>query len=147
MKKITNVTVRYAETDQMGIVHHSVYPIWYEVARTEFTKELGLTYSQLEAMGVCTPLVELSCRYCRPARYEDELLVETWVSALSPARVEFSYRVFHKGEDQPLNWGKTVHAWTSAESLRPINMKKLQPDLYAKMEQFRKEEVEPQPDI
>lgn len=67
----TSIVVRYAETDQMGIVHHAVYPVWYEVARTELIRQIGIPYSQMEAMGVMTPLVELKSRYKGVTRYED----------------------------------------------------------------------------
>ena len=134
MSTVSRVTVRYAETDQMGITHHAVYPVWYELSRTDFVKSLGFTYSQLEKMGVMTPLVELSCRYSGVSRYEDELLVECRVSALTPSRVEFSYRIFREGEEKPLNTGSTLHAWVDAQTFRPVNMKKRFPDLYAKME-------------
>ena len=134
MSTVSRVTVRYAETDQMGITHHAVYPVWYELSRTDFVKSLGFTYSQLEKMGVMTPLVELSCRYSGVSRYEDALLVECRVSALTPSRVEFSYRIFREGEEKPLNTGSTLHAWVDAQTFRPVNMKKRFPDLYAKME-------------
>ncbi len=134
MSTVSYVVARYAETDQMGIVHHSVYPIWYEISRTDFVKSLGITYSQLEKMGVMTPLVDLHCHYSGVAKYEDQLLVECSVSSLSPSRVEFSYRIFRQGEDLPLNTGTTLHAWVDAQTFRPVNMKKRFPDLYAKME-------------
>ena len=83
----SQVVVRYAETDQMGIVHHSNYPVWYEIGRTDLIKETGITYSELERMGVMTPLVELSCRYIGVARYEDVLTVETSIAELTPSRI------------------------------------------------------------
>ena len=134
MSVVSHVTVRYAETDQMGIVHHSVYPVWYEISRTDFVKTLGISYSQLEQMGVMTPLVELHCRYSGVARYENELLVECSLSNLTPGRVEFSYRIFREGEEKPINTGATLHAWVDAQTFRPVNMKKRFPDLYAAME-------------
>ena len=96
----SQVVVRYAETDQMGIVHHSNYPVWYEIGRTDLIKETGITYSELERMGVMTPLVELSCRYIGVARYEDVLTVETSIAELTPSRIRFAYRVFKQGEEQ-----------------------------------------------
>ena len=111
MSTVSRVTVRYAETDQMGITHHAVYPVWYELSRTDFVKSLGFTYSHHglkisdEAIEAA---VELSCRYSGVSRYEDELLVECRVSALTPSRVEFSYRIFREGEEKPLNTGCTL---------------------------------------
>ena len=71
----SKIIVRYQETDQMGIAHHSVYPVWFEVARTDFIKKLGITYSEIEKMGVMLPLTEVTCKYYKGTRYEDELTV------------------------------------------------------------------------
>ena len=107
----TKIVVRYAETDQMGVAHHSVYPIWYEAARTEYIKAFGMSYSQMEQMGIMLPLVELSSRYIRPAHYEDELKVTVSVRLLTRVKIEFYYEVWNqKGE--LINTGTTLHAWT-----------------------------------
>ena len=90
----TKITVRYAETDQMGIVHHSVYPIWYEAARTEAIKKIGMTYSTLEKNGIMIPLVELNCKYIFPAEYEDILTIKVEIAKLTPARIVFQYQIF-----------------------------------------------------
>ena len=79
MKTESSITVRYAETDKMGIVHHSAYPIWFEIGRTDFIKQAGMPYSVMEEKGIMTPLTELNCKYYLPAYYEDELTVETRV--------------------------------------------------------------------
>ncbi len=125
----TAIVVRYAETDQMGIAHHANYPIWFEAARTDFIKLLGYTYSEIEHMGILLPLAELTCRYIRPSHYEDELIVETHIERLTPARVVFGYRVLKAGEDGPLCTGTTTHAWTGRD-LKPMNLKKNHPALY-----------------
>ncbi|HST06422.1 MAG TPA: thioesterase family protein, partial [Chloroflexia bacterium] len=70
---------RYSETDAMGIVHHSSYVLWMEVGRTEFMRAHGFTYRQLEEMGVQMPVLELNVRFRRPAYYDDELRITTWV--------------------------------------------------------------------
>ncbi|MGI5893743.1 MAG: acyl-CoA thioesterase [Candidatus Merdivicinus sp.] len=129
----THITVRYAETDQMGITHHSVYPIWFEAARTDWIKQLGLTYSQLEKMGVMTPLAQLECRYAGVSRYEDELIIRCFVTEFSPARIRFGYEVIKQGEEKPICTGSTLHAWVDSQTFRPVSMKKRFPDLYAKL--------------
>ena len=129
----STVNVRYAETDKMGIVHHSVYPIWYEVARTNLSKEAGFPYSKMEEMGIMTPLVELNCKYYSPAYYDDELIVTATVSKLTPARVVFSYEVYREGSDKPINTGYTVHAIVNKD-MKPINTKKLYPEIYKALE-------------
>ena len=79
--------VRYAETDAMGIAHHSSYVVWMEAGRTEFMRAHGFTYRELEEMGVLLPVLELNVRYMRAAVYDDELRVSTWLDELSRTRI------------------------------------------------------------
>ena len=74
--------VRYAETDQMGMVHHSNYLIWFEAARSEFCRQFGIDYRQMEIDGLFLPVAEAQCRYIGPAFYEDEIVIKTWVIEL-----------------------------------------------------------------
>ena len=129
------VNVRYAETDKMGIVHHSVYPIWYELARTDLSKVAGFPYSKMEEVGLMTPLVELNCKYYSPAYYDDELTVTATVSKLTSARIVFYYEVFRKDSDKPINTGYTVHAIVNKD-MKPINTKKVFPEIYQTMEKM-----------
>lgn len=131
----SKIVVRYAETDKMGIVHHSVYPIWYEVGRTDFIKKLGFTYSQMEKMGILTPLVGLSCKYIEPADYEDELIVKTKIGKMTPARIVFEYEVCKKNEEKPINTGSTIHALVGRD-LKPMNIKKHFPEVYEKLKRY-----------
>lgn len=134
MTSKSTIVVRYAETDKMGITHHAVYPIWYEQARSDFIKILGVTYSQMEQDGIQLPLVELRCRYARPCTYEDVLEVQTSIRLLTPAKIEFEYRVFKGAQEAPINVGSTLHAWVNAD-MRPFNLKKKHPALYRLLEQ------------
>ena len=129
------VIVRYAETDKMRIVHHSVYPIWYELARTDLSKQAGFPYSKMEEEGLMLPLVELNCKYYSPAYYGDELIVTATVSKLTPARIVFSYEVYRPGENKPINTGYTVHAIVNTD-MKPVNSKKLYPRIYEAMEKM-----------
>ena len=129
------VNVRYAETDKMGIVHHSVYPIWYELARKKKKKKVGFPYSKMEEVGLMTPLVELNCKYYSPAYYDDELIVTATVSKLTPARIVFYYEVFRKDSNKPINTGYTVHAIVNRD-MKPINTKKIFPEIYQAMEKM-----------
>jgi len=107
----TQVRVRYAETDQMGIVYYANYLVWFEIGRVELLRSLGLAYSQLEKEHECIlPVVEASCRYRSPARYDDEILIETRPALLRGSVLKFAYRILRKGE-QPtlLAEGETVH--------------------------------------
>ncbi|WP_010247397.1 acyl-CoA thioesterase [Acetivibrio cellulolyticus] len=125
----TEIVVRYAETDQMGIVHHSNYPIWYEAARTDFIKSIGMSYSDIEKSGFMLPLLELKSCYKGAAKYEDELIVTTKIKQISFTRITFYYEVYNKNSNILINYGETMHAWTNKE-LRPLNMKKHAPDIY-----------------
>lgn len=134
----TKITARYAETDQMGIIHHSVYPIWYEAARTEFIKEIGITYSDMEKQGILLPLVSLNCNYHGASFYEDEIIIETSVKLLTPVKIEFLYKLYKRSADgtvqeKPFNTGSTLHAWTD-KSLKITNMKKHHPQIYKLLE-------------
>ena len=109
---ITTLRVRYAETDQMGIVYYSNYFVWFEVARTDLLRTLGWTYREMEQGGVQLPVIEATCKYQRPARYDDEVEVRTQGRLCSPVRMEFAYEVVVKGQDEVAAIGKTVHAAT-----------------------------------
>lgn len=122
----TAFVVRYAETDQMGIVHHSNYPVWYEAGRTDFIRKLGMPYSKIEEEGVLLPLIELHCRYRGAARYEDNIIIRTKVKEVTNTRVTFHYEVHCNGGDEPINTGETVHAFTTRQ-LKPVNMRKYAP--------------------
>lgn len=130
----TRLTVRYAETDQMAIVHHSNYPIWYEAGRTDFTAQMGMPYTKIEEEGVLFPLLELHCKYIQAAKYGDAVIVETSVTKLSMVKVEFSYKVYRESDGVLLNTGTTVHGMVTKD-LRPINMKKEKPEIFALMGQ------------
>lgn len=125
----TDIVVRYAETDQMGIVHHSNYPIWYEAARTDYIKGIGMSYSDVEKKGYMLPLLELKSCYKGSAKYEDELLVLTKIKQMSFTRVTFYYEIYKKSENVLINYGETMHVWTD-KTLKPLNMKKCAPDIY-----------------
>ncbi len=124
----SEITVRYQETDQMGIAHHSVYPVWYEVARTDFCSKMGLRYAQMEQMGIMTPIYEVHSHYKIPARYDDVLTVQTTVKQLTPYRVAFQYHIFK--EDILIHFGETVHVWVDSETFKPLNLKKHFPNVY-----------------
>lgn len=135
MKSQTKIVARYAETDKMGVVHHAVYPIWYEVARADFIKTSGITYTQMEQMGIMLPLLSCECRYLKPAFYEDELNVVTSISLLTPSKIEFDYEIYNS-ENKLINHGKTMHAFTST-ALKPMNMKKHFAGVYNKIEKMK----------
>ncbi|MFR7383537.1 MAG: acyl-CoA thioesterase [Anaerostipes sp.] len=121
MGHISTVEVRYAETDQMGIAHHSNYAIWFEVARTDFIKAAGISYTDVEKEGIITPLTGLECKYKKAAFYEDQLQIHVNLTKLTPVRLEFSYKVT-RGDDL-IATGKTTHGMVTKD-LKPINVKR-----------------------
>lgn len=136
MHSRTKLSVRYAETDQMGIAHHSVYPIWFEVGRTDYVKMFDMTYTKMEEAGVMMPLTDLTCHYTFPAKYEDNLIIRTKVLTLSAARISFTYTVKRINEDQSeteLAYGVTEHGFIDKTTFKPLNVKKRLPKLYEKI--------------
>ena len=131
----TYLTVRYAETDMMGIVHHSRYYPWFEVARTDFIKKTGVTYSQMEREGILLPLTETGAKYIYGLRYEDEVMVTCRLSKLTVARCEFEYEVYRLPDKTLMSQGITKHGFVD-KTLRPINLKKAHPDLWEKLEKL-----------
>lgn len=125
----TKIIVRYAETDQMGVVHHSNYPIWFEAGRTDFIRKMGMPYSKVEENGAMLPLIELNCRYKGFARYEDEITIKTSVKENTGVRLSFYYEVFKNNETEAITTGETVHVWTNTD-LKPVNLKKFKPELF-----------------
>lgn len=125
----TKIIVRYAETDQMGIVHHSNYPVWFEAGRTDFIRKMGMPYSKVEENGAMLPLIELNCRYKGFAKYEDEITIKTSVKENTGIRLAFHYEVFRNNEADPITTGETIHVWTNT-NLKPVNLKKFRPELF-----------------
>src|SRR5579862_65154 len=114
MPVIHTVRVRYAETDQMGIVYYANYLVWFELGRVELLRSLGLAYSQMEKdHKLILPVVEANCRYRAPARYDDEILIETRPACVRNSVLKFAYRILRAGHDgtEPklLAEGETVH--------------------------------------
>ena len=132
----TEIIVRYAETDQMGVVHHSVYPVWFEAARTDMMEQAGYPYSRIEEEGIMLPVSHLECDYIRGVSYGERVIVKCEVQKLSVVRLILTYEVFRKDEDVVLCKGKTEHGWTDT-ALNVINLKKKAPELYAFLERMR----------
>ncbi|MHC4470433.1 MAG: acyl-CoA thioesterase [Planctomycetota bacterium] len=118
MRHRHEIRVRYGETDQMGVVHHSVYALYFEEARTELMRSLGIRYADMERDGVLLPLIEVAVRFIRGPRYDDVLVLESRVSELSRARVRIDYSIYRKEDGELLAHGHSAHACTNAE-LRP----------------------------
>jgi acyl-CoA thioester hydrolase len=101
--------VRYYETDMMGITHHSNYLRWFEVARTEYLRQAGMTYRSLEEMGLGCPLTGARCRFLHASRYDDEITVQTWIKVYDGIHLTMAYQVYTEGK--LICDGETDHAF------------------------------------
>jgi len=117
----SSVRVRYAETDKMGVVYHSNYLIWFEVGRTDWLRDTGCTYREMEADGIQLPVIEAHCEYRQGARYDDDVEIRTRAKKLSPVRVRFDYEAIRRADGATLATGHTVHAAIDRQG-RPIRM-------------------------
>ena len=121
------IVVRYQETDQMGVAHHSVYPVWFEVGRTAFIKDYGLPYGKMESDGLYLPIIGLTCDFKSFSRFEDELDIKIRISNVTGSRLCFIYEVL---KDQRLvAVGTTSHIYAN-RLLKPVNLRKYMPDAY-----------------
>lgn len=109
----TRLSVRYAETDAMGIVHHSNYLVWFEVGRTEWMAARGYTYAEFEQTGYYLVVSEIGVRYVRPARYGHDVILRTSVSEVKSRAIRFEYEVLHADSQERLVTGFTRHITTN----------------------------------
>ncbi len=109
------IVPRYAETDKGGVVHHSVYPVWFEMGRTELLRANGLAYKDLEEAGVLFVVAELRIKYRRPAMYDEKLQLETHCSAVTASKVEHSYKLVRGSNGIILAEASSVLACVNAE--------------------------------
>jgi acyl-CoA thioester hydrolase len=124
----TRVRVRYAETDQMGVVYHANYLVWFEVGRVEFIRQMGLNYRSMEKEdNAMIAVVEATARYKAPARYDDELIVRTTLAGVRGSFVRFRYAVVRESDETLLCEGETVHLVVGRDM-----KKRTMPERYAK---------------
>ena len=112
--KIT-IVPRYCETDQGGVVHHSVYPVWFEMGRTELLRANGLAYKDLEKAGVFFVVAELNIKYRRPAMYDEELELETACTEVTASKIEHTYKLTRRGDITILAEGRSLLACINAK--------------------------------
>jgi acyl-CoA thioester hydrolase len=108
--RTTRLRVRYADTDQMGVVYYANYLVWFEVGRTEWLRQTGWSYREMEHEGVALPVIEARCEYRQPLRYDDEVEIATTAMLVTPVRIRFDYDVKRAGDGMPAAGGHTIHA-------------------------------------
>ena len=114
----TTVRVRYGETDQMGFVYYGFYAMYYEVARVESLRQLGLTYKEIEAMGIIMPVLENKSRYMAPARYDELLKIVTTVREKPSVKIKFEYDIYNE-ENRLIHQGETLLVFVKRTTNRP----------------------------
>ena len=119
IRRRTRVRVRYAETDRMGVVYYANYFVWFEIGRTDWLRDTGQSYRQMEIDGVQLPVIEAHCDYRRPAKYDDDLEIRTRATRLTPVRIRFDYEIVRG--DEALVTGHTIHAALDARG-RPCRL-------------------------
>jgi len=119
IRHITRIRIRYAETDQMRFVYYSRYFEYFEQARSEMLRSIGLPYPRIEEMGLLLPVIEAHATYKRSARYDEVIEVVTSLREKPVARVRLDYEVYREGEKEPIVDGYTIHGFINAQTGRP----------------------------
>ena len=118
----TRLRVRYAETDQMGIVYHANYLIWMEIGRVEYCRAAGIRYRDMERDdGILLAVVEASCRYISPALYDEEVIVKTWIEDARSRTLRFGYEMLEASTGRRLATGETKHIFCDRDR-RPMKL-------------------------
>lgn len=119
----TRVRVRYAETDQMGVVYHANYLVWMEVARVAFCRSIGIEYREMEREdGIVIAVIEAHCRYVSPARFDDEVAIGISIKESTPRLLRFRYELAIAVDGRKVATGETLHFYLSRETFRPIRL-------------------------
>jgi acyl-CoA thioester hydrolase len=116
----TKIRVRYGETDQMGYMYYGNYAQYYEVGRVEMLRSLGMSYSSMEADGIMMPVLELKCKYIKPALYDQEITVRTIIKTLPGIRIFFEYELYNEKEEL-INLGATTLVFVDMKKNKPTN--------------------------
>ncbi len=124
------VRVRYAETDQMGYVYYGNYATYYEVGRVESLRNLGLSYKELEDMGVMMPVLEHKSKFIAPGKYDENLTIKVKIPEMPRVRIRFEYEVFNEKE-QLINIGETTLVFVDMNSGKPCKMPEVMDKLLA----------------
>ncbi|WNF35181.1 thioesterase family protein [Bacillaceae bacterium IKA-2] len=132
------IEVRYAETDQMGVVYHANYLVWFEIARTKLMEDIGFKYSQMEKDGIMSPVVDLQISYKFPTKYGETVEVRTWVDSYNSVKVNYGYEIVNE-EGKICVTGRSEHVCVKKESFRPISIRRKFPDWHEAYEKIKKQ--------
>ncbi|MBZ5752260.1 MULTISPECIES: YbgC/FadM family acyl-CoA thioesterase [Metabacillus] len=133
----SEIEVRYAETDQMGIVYHANYLIWMEVGRTKLIQDLGFSYAELESEGILSPVIDLEIAYKKPLRYGETATVHTWIEEYNGMRIVYGYEIFTPSGEVAIQ-AKSSHVCVQKDTFKPIKFRKLYPVWHEAYEKAKK---------
>ncbi|MDP4084604.1 MAG: thioesterase family protein [Bacillota bacterium] len=131
------VEVRYAETDQMGVVYHANYLIWMEIGRTALIEELGFNYAELEKDGIISPVLDIQASYKKPLRYGEKAIVKTWIEEYDGFRSTYGYEILKENGDLAVT-GFSQHVCIRKENFRPVSFRKLYPEWHEAYEKAKR---------
>ncbi|MBP2242284.1 acyl-CoA thioester hydrolase [Cytobacillus eiseniae] len=132
------IEVRYAETDQMGVVYHANYLVWMELGRTQILKDLGFNYAEMEKDGVISPVLDVQVSYKKPLLYGQKAIVKTWIDEYDGLRVKYGYEIFNEEEELAVT-GMTKHVCVKKDTFRPISVRKKFPDWHEAYEKAKRQ--------
>lgn len=133
----TKVNVRYAETDKMGVVYHSNYLVWFEVARTDFIYNAGFSYADMEKDGIISPVTDVQVKYKNAVTYPETVTIKTWISDYSKLRTVYRYEVI-KEDGSIAATGETTHVVLKQGSSKPLRLDRYFPEWHEKYMSFIK---------
>lgn len=126
-KTLTPIDVRYQETDQMGVVYHANYLVWFEIGRTKFIEKLGLSYAAMEEKQVVSPVVDAQLSFKKPIRYGEKAYVETWLKSYDGLRTVYGYHILNEANEAVVS-GSTEHVIVKKDSFRPLSLRRSFPE-------------------
>lgn len=135
METRTSFYISGFEIDKMGIAHHSNYPRWFEIGRSDYLKKAGIPSSTMNKQGFYLPLSEMECRFKSPAKFGDKVAVITRITLMTNVMVKFEYKIINEKSDKLLATGKTVHAWTGKDVM-PLDIERAAPQIYTTLKTF-----------
>jgi len=139
VKNRTEIDVRYAETDQMGVVHHSSYLVWFEVGRTNFMKQHGFNYAEMEKKEIVSPVIDVHISYKKPVIYGETVTIETWLKKYDGVRTTYGYNVVNK-KSETVVFGTTEHVIVRKADFKPVLLRKVYPSWHECYKELTKEE-------
>lgn len=121
------IEVRYQETDQMGVVYHANYLVWFEIGRTKLIEALGFKYAEMEKHHVVSPVTDVQVSFKKPVRYGEKVYVDTWIEKYDGIRTVYGYHVINENEEIVVS-GSTQHVIVKKDTFRPLSLRKAFPD-------------------